>query len=157
MVNNFRKASNIGRMLDLKINVQELFSKLPEELKKNVVRMVLTDLGLVGNKDMILSKADPLVWGPKYTEFVESDVTLLKFKELLEAIVNDEKYDRDEEGLFYDKFIYTINQMMPKPRTTSATPAAPTNTGGLIGGAKRRRRRGTKRARRGRRRSSRKQ
>ena len=159
MVNNFRKANNIGRILDLKINVQELFKKLPEELKQIVVRMVLTNRGLVGNNDTILSKADPLVWGPKYTEFVNSttsNVTLLKFKDLLETIVNDEHYDRDEEERFYNNFISTMNAMMPKPRALSAASAPPTNTGVLVGGAGRRRRRGTKRARRGRRRSSRK-
>ena len=181
--------NNLGKTLRLNIEVQNLYKEVPDALKKHVVRMVLTDLGLVGNSDTILSVATPLTWSKSYDDFIKNP-TSFNFNTLIENIVNDEyryanvtygNYHKKQQ--FYQKFIDTMNDMIPKnthtnvtherPNTVSSSASTSTTPlltkkylssassssikgGWFSGGAGGRRRRGTKRARRTRRRSSRK-
>ena len=123
MVNNFRKANNIEVTMGLNLTTQEMFKKLPEDLKIHVVRYALTELGLVGTNDAILSKLNSPTWKNTYIKFVTTpgNATLINFIKLLNEIVTSEYQFANttngpyqKERLLYQTFIDAIGMMNRK-------------------------------------------
>ena len=137
MVNNYRKANNIEVTMGLNLKTQDLFKKLPEDLKIHVVRYALTELGLVGTNDAILSKLNSPTWKNTYIKFVKEPgyATLINFIKLLNEIVTSEYQFANatngpyqKERLLYQTFIDAITRMDLEKQSLSTEPLERSNT-----------------------------
>jgi len=154
---SINSANRMYNKLSLKLQAQQLFKVVPDERKGTLVRLVLTDEGLVENK-MVLSEVGkkPGGWGRLYTTIINTPIVNTQamrdlpatFYALITQIVNEEpsyKGSEEREAQFYERFITTMKHLIP---STVEGSSAAAGTDSLIGGTKKRKRHGIKKRKR---------